>query len=182
LAERFSPGTKGRSDEAHRAIAADLGGWRSTAGGVQRLRCEFPDFDHHSSEELVDDSSAGEGDHNYCSTGHCLSCQVERDHSSIDHGAPCHDAACSDSSGKWDHRYCSAGNIPTGQCSAGDSPAGYIAPSYRPTDHDPADHGPTDDDNEPRGRRGWSRVLVVLASEMGQRADISSPVIDPSVQ
>ncbi len=119
------------------------------------LRRELTSSNPNSSEEFDDDSSAGEGDHNYGSTGGCFTCEDERDHSSTDHGAPCHDGTCSDSTGTGDHGHRSAGDSPTGQRSPGYGTSAYGTPSY----------GATHDDNESRRRRGWNRFLAVLTSD-----------------
>jgi hypothetical protein len=97
---------------------------------------------HHpdSSEELVDDSSTSEGDHNHSSVGDGIDIGAEHNDVTFDNGAPCHNVTGSDvpgrhPTGKGDHGHCSAGNGPTGHRSTG-----YRAPRYGSSDNGATDY------------------------------------------
>jgi len=163
--------TKGRTYEAHCAIAADLRGGRSSPGGLLCFWSELAGYHPNSSEDPVVDDSKSKWHHFQDSSGNGVNCTDEHGVASIDDALPCHDFAKTDTTGRHSSKQRAYGHRSARSSPADHRSAGHSTPRYVPTDH-----GATadDHDNEPRRRRGRSRVLIVrtrppMAGPMGCR-------------
>jgi hypothetical protein len=119
------------------------------------LRRERSWSHHDRSQGFDDDVTQGIDDPDHAAAGIDANVAGDPDHAAADIGASGghvtdRAATSTDATGEGTHRHGPASYEP-----ASDEPAGYGAAPYGSTGHGAGDH-----DDEPRGRRGWHRVLA----------------------